>query len=155
MDRIMIVTKVDVVVISVLVLAVAVICYTIGMWVRRDSDYDLIQELYKELDARKAEMPPEIAHEPRGYLEVPDWQGPDTTAEALTQARSGGGHHPSRLGTPIRDTTLIYRDPVDEAVAALEIRQALPVDGWDLDGYIESLVRRNDEFLAGFPGGES
>jgi len=134
----MIVTKVDVVVISVLVLAVAVICYTIGMWVRRDSDHDLIQELYKELDARKAEMPPEIAHEPRGYLEVPDWQMP-----------------PVSLGTPIRDTTLIYRDPVDEAVAALEIRQALPVDGWDLDGYIESLVRRNDEFLAGFPGGES
>src|SRR5271155_4918995 len=72
----MLVTRVDVVVIAVLVVMVGVVCYTIGLFVRRASDQDLIADLYKELDARRAEMPPEIAHEPRGYLEVPDWQMP-------------------------------------------------------------------------------
>jgi hypothetical protein len=135
----MLVTRVDVVVISVLVLAVGFLCFTAGMWVRRDSDHDLIQELYRELDARRMEMPPEIAHEPRGYLEVPDWQG---DLPALNP------------GTPIRHMGMIYRDPEAEQLAALELRQAAPEAGWDLDAYIEGLVRRSAQDLAELLGGE-
>ena|SRR5271155_4310534 len=118
----MLVTRVDVVVIAVLVVMVGVVCYTIGLFVRRASDQDLIADLYKELDARRAEMPPEIAHEPRGYLEVPDWQMP-----------------PVQLGTPIRNVGMIYQDPVEEHARTSELREAR-ADGWDLDAWVADLL---------------
>jgi hypothetical protein len=52
---------------AILLIAVAVICFTAGLAVRWGRDRELIEELEDELDARAAvtmSMPPEIAHEP-------------------------------------------------------------------------------------------
>lgn len=57
-------TRLDVVVVAGIVAAVAFLCFTMGLLVRRSSDQDLIAELEQELDARQQLRPQEIAHEP-------------------------------------------------------------------------------------------
>lgn len=90
---------------AVIIVIVAAVAFTFGAWYGIGSNAELIGELERELDARKAEPPAELAHEPdevlgepenveapatppTGFLAVPDWHADDEALDEWVAGRS-------------------------------------------------------------------